>query len=210
MLRKLIVNRRTVPVPVPLKTLGQVFEWIGETLVSSGHTITRLSLNGEDIEYTDKRAATPITKDDVLDIRIDSPVDLAIQALEAVSNLSTVVMRGLRPLAVRAWEASGPKVPDPLSSIHEDIELIAELMAHFDGLVLHKDLNTKAFCGMLADMTTITQALTLARSNSDWRGYARVLLNRVEPLLQDLSAESESLESLLLAMRVEGKFAQAQ
>ncbi len=39
----------------------------------------------------------------------------------------------------------------------------------------------------------------MAKANSDWKGCAKLLLNRLEPLLKDLTNETESLQIHLMA-----------
>lgn len=198
MLRKLTLNRKVIPIPVPLQTLGEAVQWIGDTLLLPGHSITRLAVNGTDFDFTSDGSKTSLKASDLLEVRIDSPMDLSVQTLEALSNLASIVLRGLKSLAVAAWEVTGTRVPDSLLAVQEDLDLIQQLLEHFWGLVLPARINTTNLRNLTADMRKIAASLAMAKANSDWRGYAKVMLNRLEPHLQDLTSESECLEATIL------------
>lgn len=201
MLRKLTLNRKVIPIPVPLQTLGEAVQWIGDTLLLPGHSITRLTVNGVDYDFATDTSKIPLKNSDLLDVKVDSPIDLSVQTLEALSNLASIVLRGVKPLAVVAWEASGQKPPDTLPTIHEDLELIGQLLENFWGLSLPSRIETANLKNLTNDQNRITASLSLAKGNSDWRGYAKIMLNRLEPLLQDLIGECECLEAVILELK---------
>ena len=50
MLKNLRINKKKVPVPVPLKSLNDALDWIQDTLVPPEHLITVIELDGQDID----------------------------------------------------------------------------------------------------------------------------------------------------------------
>ena len=89
MLKKVIVNNKKVPVPVPVRTIDEALRWIEATLVPAGHTITRVALDDRVLGEHDSDGdlgGLPLNAESKLEVQIDSPVDLAIQTLDAMRN----------------------------------------------------------------------------------------------------------------------------
>ena len=107
MLRKLYINQKKIPVPVPLRSLGEAIQWIESTLLPNGHTITRVLINEIMIDLESVRQSNRqslISDDTRVDVQIDSPLDLATQTLDALRNLGLVVASGLKMLAYECWK----------------------------------------------------------------------------------------------------------
>jgi hypothetical protein len=199
MLKRIIINQKKVPVPVPILTLGEAVRWVEATLVPQGHTITRVALNDRVVGGEETQAATRLTVDSKLEIQIDSPVELAVQTLEAVRNLSSVVFSGLKPLAVECWQAKPVVRPNELPSTTNDLSLVLDLIDHIVSLVEPMDIDVAPIQGIALMLKRVSVSLSMASSSSDWKACARLLLNRLEPLLKDLMAESESIQMRVLA-----------
>jgi len=212
MLKKIQVNGRTVPVPVPVTTLAEALHWIAETLLVQGKIITRAILDGNELEDFSgdhpefKRIPLPSTA--VLMVQIDSPIELCIQTLEAIRNLATVVNRGLKLLAVESWQAKPNDKPKDIEGLEKDLGLILGLIDHFSGIVDREHIDFAAIQGIAIMMQQTSVGLQMACSNSDWRSYARLLLNRMEPLIKDLLLESEAVQVRLLALANDYSYAE--
>ncbi len=205
MLRKLFINQKKIPVPVPLRNLADSVHWIESTLIPSGHTITRILLDDKviDLEMIKAKGRDLLIADDMkVDVQIDSPIDLAVQTLDALRNLSLVVASGLKMLAYECWKAKTPFKRGDLDALLGDINLMLELIDHGVGLTesMHLDTSPLSAIGILIKRTSTS--LSLARSNSDLKGFARILLNQLEPILKDLVAESEALHIRVLTKPV--------
>lgn len=201
MLKRIFINSKKVPVPVPVLTLGEALSWVETTLVPAGHTITRIVLDDRvlgDAANAADLEETPLGNDTRLEIQIDSPVDLTVQTLDAMRNLASVVMGGLKVLAVECWQAKSATKPSELDSVAADLELVLDLLDHTAGLIDPMHLDAAAIQGIHGMLKRAAVALNMAKSNSDWRACARLLLNRLEPLLKDLIAESETLQIRIL------------
>jgi len=138
MLKQLFINGKKIPVPVPVTTLDGALEWVHVTLVPEGHSITRVSLDGVvldtavpgDVDFSQKLSQTS-----KLELQVDSPVDLAVQTLEAVRNLAAVINTGIKQLAVSCWQAKPVDRPDELGETIHDLELVQDLLEHLSGIV---------------------------------------------------------------------------
>lgn len=198
MLKKVFINNKKIPVPVPVRTLFEALTWVENTLVPAGHTITRIALNDKLVSdlFSTGTAEQDISlgDDSRLEIQIDSPMDLTVQALEAMRNLSSVVMGGLKMLAYQCWKARPGARIEELESVANDMLLILDLIDHVSGLVGPMDMEVAPIQGIGGVLRQVSVSLAMARSNSDLKASAKLLLNRLEPLLKELIAESESLQ----------------
>ncbi len=207
MLRKLYINHKKIPVPVPLRSIADAIHWIESTLLPSGHTITRIAINEKLVNLESvKSASTLISDESRLDIQIDSPLDLATQTLEALRNLGLVVASGLKMLAYECWKAKPPFRAGDIDALLADINLMLELIEHCIGLSDSMYLDSSAIGGIALLIKRSSTALALARSNGDLKGFAKILLNQFEPVLKDLISEAESLH-LRLLMKPQSKAA---
>ena len=198
MLKKVFINNKKIPVPVPVRTLFEAVTWVESSLVPPGHTITRVALNDKLVSelYGSGTAEQDILlKDDAkLEIQIDSPMDLVVQALEAMRNLSSVVMGGLKMLAYQCWKAKNGTRNSELEAVSNDVILVLDLIDHVASLVGPMDLEVAPVQGLGGVLRQISASLSMARANSDLKACAKLLLNRLEPLLKDLIDESETLQ----------------
>lgn len=201
MLKRVFINSKKVPVPVPVRTLGEALRWVEETLVPAGHQVTRVALDDRvlgDAAQSAELEDTLLGPESRLEIQIDSPVDLTVQTLDAMRNLASVILSGLKMLAVECWQAKSSVKPAELDSVSGDLELILDLLDHVAGLVDPRHVESAAIQGIQVMLKRAALGLDMAKSNSDWKACARLLLNRLEPLLKDLVAESETLQLRIL------------
>jgi hypothetical protein len=213
MLKRVFINNKKVPVPVPIRTLGEALRWVDTTLVPAGHTITRVALNdrvlGDFATIAAHEGERPdlaqqsLTDESRLEVQIDSPVDLTVQTLDAMRNLAAVVMTGLKPLAVECWQSRPTTKPNELDAVANDLQLILELAEHIATLIDPMHVEAAAIQGIAAMVKRTAVSLQMARSNSDWRACAKLLLNRLEPLMKDLVNESETLQIRVLTAGTE-------
>lgn len=203
MLKKIFINNKKIPVPIPIITLGDALEWVDKTLVPAGHTVTRVCLNskvlGEEALAQPHVLDVNLNDEAKLELQIDSPADLTLQTLDAMRNLASVIHSGLKPLAVECWQIKPSDRPGELDSISSDLDLILDLHDHLKGLLDPTGVEVAAIQGIAAITKRCAVSLQMARANSDWKACARLLLNRIEPLMRDLIAESESLQIRVLA-----------
>ncbi len=210
MLKKILLNNRLVPVPVPVRNLAQALAWVESNLVPGGSLITRVVLDRDVIEYDNvvlvpKKAQAELTEKSRLEIQIDSPATLATQTLDTVHSLCAAILGTLKGIAVHAWQSkTSEKIPD-LYSLHDDIMLILDLIGHAQVLLQSataaKLVDPAPVAGIGRLLEQSLSSFSLARSQSDWKACAKVMLNRFEPLLKDLLMESETLQIRVLGIQ---------
>jgi hypothetical protein len=208
MLKRVLVNNRVVPIPVPLKDLSQALSWVESTLVPAGSFLTRVVLNRSVIDYTDGRlsksdARLGLDAGSRLEIQVDSPVTLAAQTLDSIHSLAAAILGTLKGLAVHSWQSKGADRLPELGVLQEDVRLVVDLVNHVHhllGQVPGADaLDPAPVAGIGRMLDQNLGSFSLARSQSDWKACAKVMLNRFEPLLRDLLVESETLQIRTLA-----------
>lgn len=202
MLKRVIINGKRVPVPVPIKTLAEALSWIEESLLPCGHSVTRVTLNDRqlgDIEAEPKNFST-IKLDELsrLEVRIDSPIELAVQTLDAIRNLASAIGVSLKPLAVEMWQARPSFRSPELDSVLSDLDLMLEMIDHASALV-DTSIDTAPLQGIGVLIKRAILAVQMAKSNSDWKGAARILLNRIESQLKELINEAETIQLRVLS-----------
>ena len=210
MLKKILLNNRHVPVPVPVLTLAQALAWVVSTLVPTGSFITRVTLDRDVIEYEGgvlprKKELLEFTDKSRLEIQMDSPTTLATQTLDTVHSLCSAILGSLKGMAVHAWQSKPGEKLSELSALNDDVTLVVDLIGHVHDLLLDvtaaKLVDSAAVAGIGRLMGQNLSAFNLARSQSDWKACAKIMLNRFEPLLKDLLAESETLQIRVLALQ---------
>ncbi|MEN9836126.1 MAG: hypothetical protein RL011_2319 [Pseudomonadota bacterium] len=211
MLKRILINNKKVPVPVPIRSLREALDWVDTALVPPGHVITRVCLNDMLIaDHGDLGAAgkVPLSEATKLELQIDSPAELTTQTLDAMRNLASAITGGLKTLAVACWQTKAQQRPSELDSIADDLNLICELLDHVSALVDRSHPELAAIQGIGGLMRRIMAQVALARANSDWKACAKLLLNKLEPLLQDLSVEAECLQHRIV-VQMDGVLAKA-
>ncbi len=210
MLKKILINNRLVPVPVPVLTLTQALAWVESTLLSAGNVITRVVLDRATIDYDngilpDKISQTSLTAKSSLEIQIDSLATLATQSLDTAHSLASAILGTLKGIAVHTWQRKPAEKTPELMVLHEDISLVIDLLGHVHELLAAataaKLVDSAPVGGIARLLDQNLTSFTFACSQSDWKACAKVMLNRFEPLLKDLLVESETLQIRVLAIQ---------
>lgn len=200
MLKHIMLNKKKVPVPLPIRTLGEAVAWVESTLVPEGRTLTRIDLNGRTLERINP--AVPLTADSNLSILLDSPLELTVQTLDALRNLIQVMSRGLKPLAVDCWQTMQRGHPENLASLREDLELCLDLYSHLD-LLLDARVDRSAMGAAVDELGRLRVMVDMAIADSDWKGVARLLLQKLEPCLEEITREMGRVQKLVFEYQVD-------
>ena len=198
MIKSLFLNKKKVPIPVPLRTLQEVVEWVESYLVQGDKTITKIVLDGEEIEPLPSRPL-PVGESSKLFIQVDSPVELAVQTIDALRNMCSILLKNIKHRAVFLWGTSPSDRPEFVDEFFEDFTLLLNLSDHVM-VLLSGICQTKNIENLTAELTDAEKAQQIAISQSDWRGLAKVMLRQVEPRLVELSDELSHLQRLVFEM----------
>jgi hypothetical protein len=211
MLKRLIINQKTIPVPVPLKTLEEVCSWIDEILVPIGETVTSATLDGKDILdlwcSPKTTSAINLHSESRLEVRIESPEDLALQSLDAIHSLAGAILRGIKALAVHLWTSRQSEIQPELHAVREDVGLICELMERMSDMGVADKIDIGHINELHGRIGLISTCLDAAMSIGDWKGAAQILLRDtgssigLETSLKELVDVSEASHLRLLTGR---------
>lgn len=211
MLKRLIINQRPVPVPVPIKTVGEAIQWIESSMIPDGQSLTSVNLDGKSIIdlLHDKSFAskTLLSPDSKFEIRIESPVDLALQGLETAHTLCGAILRNIKFIAVHLWQCPATQPQPELQQLSEDVEIIIDLIDHARGLGFEASADFGPMIDLQAHLKKILLSLSASFARSDWRGCAQILLRDtatttgLESSLRMLQEEFETAHLRVLTSR---------
>jgi len=209
MLKFVILNKKKIPVPVPLKTLQDVVSWIEDHLVRQDHSITRIRFDHQDIDFSGQsKLIVPnikLTDDSIVECQIDSPLDIGVQTLDALRNLCLVLERSLKPIAVQCWQTLPNDQPLDLSAVIGDLELIDELIEHLL-LILDVRVDTHNVRAFRENLRQSRLSLQYAIGVSDWKAVARILLKQIEVSISDLNHELGFIQKCVFELIADHKY----
>lgn len=202
MLKKITVRNREIPVPVPILTLKEAIHWIESTLLKKEAAITGVFLDGKEVTGTiddTELRDRELCADSDLSVCIDNPMDLSLQTIEMVGDLSFVLADRLKTLAVELWsqDPSGER-KHSIKEAFADIELMFELVDHLNGIL---EYSHPLLAPINALYHLIKSAYVRAKqecTDKAWRSLAKTLVTRIEVYLRNLSQECEGLQLELL------------
>ena len=201
MLKHIYLNQKKVPVPVPLKNLFDTVGWIEKYMLRDGYAITKVILDGEPIDDFEGGEgflkSITLSKESRLEFQLDSVQDISIQTIDALRNLTMVLGKSLKTLAVEFWKASDNNLVLDLSPVLEDMDLILDMIAHIE-LLLQEKVSTANVNILGNSIRDYRQELVKAYEDSDYKLVAKVMLKKIETPLQDLGYELSMLQSSIL------------
>ncbi len=211
MLRKISLNGRQLPVPVPLTDLESVLRWVGEHLLRGCQSITKLRLNNLALlsenqvleDLSSKALQTKLDANSKLELTVDSPVELAIQTLDTFRHLVFMMEQTLKPMAVECWELPRNQQPSGWQDLRGDLDLGAQLLDHFFDLADYPEIDAEILKEHAKSLERISRALDTDAVKGEWRAFASLLLNKLEVCLGDLGVEADRIQSLLFSHRSE-------
>ena len=214
MLKKFFLNKRSIPVPIPIKTLDEALQWIEKNFVPANFSITRVFLDGQDIviDGEDSTVQTTIGRPiflhskSNLEIQIDSPIDLAIQTLDTIKNLADINLQIMKTFAVECWGLNAFQQPASIDTILDDLILIADLWRNYIGINPVKQIDVKIMLSIMDMFIKSTEGFEKMKSVSDWKSCAKIALNNFEPALKSILIEMERLQGEMYIEKTRHKF----
>lgn len=198
MLKHINLKNKRVPVPVPVRNLYEVLEWVSATFADDEKMITRVILNGEDIdlENSDFKKYELSALSEVV-VQVESPKEISNQSIEVIQTFCSVVLRRLKPLAVLLYQYKDLSTPVSLQEMLEDMNFIREIRVHLGGIVdrYHEDLAPFEALSILCEK--VMADLIKKVDKGEWPACAEILLNRLEPFMRSLETEIQVLNSKL-------------
>ena len=206
MLKKVLIREKEIPVPIPVRNLQEAITWISSTFVEEGAVITKVTLDGVDLAFGDEKIEKGISlaEKSLLRVQIDNPRELSIKTLDVIRDLSVGMNDKLKNLAVKGWESpSNKEFFYDTRLILDDLNLALHMIEHVNGLVDYTHVDAAPVNGTYRLLIRVREKLMHAYTKKDGKECANLLLNRLEPLLKDLSNESENLQIRIFSTAVE-------
>ena len=207
MLKTIYLNQKKVPVPIPIKNLYEALHWIEKHMLRDGHSITRVNLDNQSIDTFDLSEMNMreriLDKDSKLEIQIDSVQEISIQTIDALRNLAVVLGRSLKPTAVKCWQSeSQDTLQNCLKILDEDLCLVLDLLSHVEILVRDRVsvTNIQILDRQLSEVYEEVQGF-LHKNNG--KSVAKVLLQKLEPILEELNHELSMLQNCVFEVYAE-------
>ena len=78
MLQNIYINKKKVPVPVPISGLRDAISWTEDFLVQPGYSLTRIELDGNLIDFDESGSLEnrPLSNNSKLFLQLDSAADM--------------------------------------------------------------------------------------------------------------------------------------
>lgn len=183
MLKRLLVNGKKIPVPIPLGTVQEAMTWLEEHVLSGEQVITKVQVDQAVLELATADLAIAIPSDSLLSVTVETPGELSYKMVDAVPNLIQVVALDLKPLAVKLWQAAGDNVlPEGVLPLIADLHLLADLTEQSRQLPLPEAVAIELKDSASALKSAIID-LKKSLADGDLRQAARGLLTEIEPCL---------------------------
>jgi hypothetical protein len=199
MLKTVLLNKKKVPIPVPIKGLNDLVTWIDGTFVASGSSITKIVVDGRRFEMGGSHnfGNVTFTPMSVVEVQIDSPLEISIQTVDALRNLASMVHKVMEPLAVECWQVDAQlKLPTNFATFEQDLELLLELTDHLI-MVLDGQVYTKNLFDAASKINKLATSIKVARVDGQWRPIAKIMLNQLLPAFDEFSHEISLVEKAI-------------
>ena len=207
MLKSITLNRKKVPVPVPLNTLKEAIDWVESDLLSEDRTITQITLDGHEIELVEGATGweSSLSEASKLYMRVDSAWDLCLQTLDAARNLASVLDKSIEPIAVRIWQLKEDEQPDEkFMSFNNDLFLVLDLADHLL-LLLPDKINATALKRTCQGVQVFADSLNISFERKQWRELVKKMVNGLKPKLMELATELDGCQRTLFEIQGESR-----
>jgi len=196
MLKFIYLKNQKIPVPVPVRSLADAVRWVSETFCSEGQIITKLNLDGFEIDLDGLTVASDheIDANSELKFQIDEPRDLSVQSLEAVKDFAIVVLPQIRQLAIELYKGPNPEVIAEFDEIMTDLDFIFDLKFHINGILDQYHEALAPFEGLAYLAEIVKRDLSKFYGKKMWSDAAVTILGRLCPFLKELVKEIETLQ----------------
>lgn len=187
-LKRLLVNGKKIPVPIPLATVQDAMTWLEEHLLSGEQVITKVVVDQAVLELATGDLTIAIPSDSLLSVTVETPGELSYKMVDAVPNLIQLIALDMKPVAVRLWEAAGENVlPEGVLPMIADLHLLADLTDQSGELPLAEPVAAE-LKGWASTLKTTIVDLKKNLADGDLRSAARCLLTEIEPCLTGIDS----------------------
>ena len=199
------MGKKEIPVPIPITSLYEAWDWIGHTLVKQNSVVTKFNLNDNDVLElnSDEMQSIILDESSKLEVKIESPWDLAINTLDVIRDLASAIETRLQEIAVQCWESTSEVHFARVRETDQDLNLIIDLIKHINGIMDYSQKDMAPVNGLSRMMLMPLKRLKQSIQKCDWKNCSVILLNRIEPILKELVKESDILQMSILSTKNE-------
>lgn len=201
MLKKLRLKHKDIPVPIPIKTLGEAITWVENLFAKKDTIVTSIVLDGQELVDEIKKNSVRkkhLNQDSDLQIRIESPKDLSLQTLDVVGDLASAVSHRMKCLAVDCWQDGSIKPRTELEEIVSDVNLLLDLIEHMNGILDYSHAYLAPINGLAHLIRASKHACEENLRAANLQELARILVTRMDPYLREMAKESTTLQMTIL------------
>lgn len=196
MLKFIFLKNQKIPVPIPLLNLREALFWVEDNFCKKHEIITKITLNGEEIEFDDENRFDRINLSDTckLSFQLDEPKDLSVQTLEALKNLALVILPRVKLISVDLYDSHHDHTVNAFDEAMEDMRYIFDLRHHINGVLDCRHRMLAPFVGLAHLAKIVSEDLARLRAAKKWSQISVALVGRLEPFLKDLVKEIDTLQ----------------
>jgi hypothetical protein len=179
MLKSLIINQASLPIPVPVLTGSDLLGWLIDSMLPQGKSITSLIVEGEQwidkIESTEfeKLTLMPLMKVEVL---FEAGFDLTLRSMEVTHNLCRGMLSVIKVIAVNLWQSATEDDQSEFLEFLNDLELLDELMLNIDSLATPFELDLSGIYHWRSHLKVMRLRLHNFSREKHWQSCAKLLL----------------------------------
>jgi hypothetical protein len=196
MLKFIYLKNQKVPVPVPVTNLREALDWVAQTFGNKGQIITRVMLNGDEVNLDFNADFDKICLDATSDLtfQLDDAKDLSVQTLEAVKDFALVVLPRVKQIAVELYRGANEECINDFDEVMTDLEFIFDLKFHINGILDQYHEALAPFEGLAYLAELVKKDLVRLQRKKLWSDAAITILGRLEPFLKELIKEIDTLQ----------------
>lgn len=171
-------------------------DWFNQTLVGPKEVLTKVILNGEDLDFDkmDQFYGLELNSATLIELQIDEAKDLSVQTLETLKDFASVVIPRIDTVAVGLYEDAEAKYISEFYEMMQDMEFIFDLRFHLNGILDPFNAQLAAFEGLCHVATVVKRDLTKLQAAKKWPEVSISLVGRLKPFLAELIKEIEELQ----------------
>lgn len=182
-----MLNGKKIPIPFPVFTIKEAFNFVEKKLLNKNQMVTKLTLNNKSLDVSFDSEDIELNESHLPYFIAESPEELCQKAFDALPNLIGLILDDIKSIAVDIWQIKEPNiVPQNLIFLLRDIRLICDLGDSALGFFMDKN-SSEMIKNRLVVLSNCTEGIKEQIKSSDYKEIASILLNKIEPALEYLN-----------------------
>lgn len=200
------VNGRRMPNLQPVSVMGSLLEKLETWGQRTSTVLTRLSINGSDVEFESaEMQKMRLGTDDLIEVKMESPEQMSYESLQVAQDMAELLIFDLKVATIQMWEAAKAH-QSSMETLLDDCQLFLLLAARpIDLLGVKLDELPYDAERCLRELDSIAQYVedaTLLCVHEELRDACAILCNRVLPCIEKWMGASGHFAEFLNIDRV--------